>query len=174
MSTEWDEDSAEAPVHSSRARGSTAERLRFPGKSSGAVSTSPSPGHLPQQRPDRSEKCPTEQARSFRLPPDPAPGIPHSGPDSPAGHDIIDSTLRVHRGPPIGTPEPLGSSPASHQRQTLTMNATMGLPIRQKRFTFGAPYRGSRQGISDRLHKPEDHDAAGRTEASGPRRMARS
>lgn len=147
MSTEWDEDSAEAPVHSGRAWGSTAERLRFPGKSSGAVSTSPSPGHLPKQRPDRSEKCPTERARSLRLSPDPAPGIPHSGPDPPAGHDIIGSTLSVHTGPPIATPEPVGSSPAPHQGQTRTINGTMWLSIRQKRFTFGAPYRGVGHGI---------------------------
>ncbi len=174
MSTEWDEDSAEAPVHSGRARGGAAERLGLPGKASGTGSIGPSPGHLPEQGPDRSEKAPTEEARRLRLSPDPAPGIPQFGPDPPAGHDIIASTLRVHTGPPIGTPEPLGSSPAFHQRQTLTMNATMGLPIRQKRFTFGAPYRGSRSRISDRLHKPEDHDGAARTEASRAGRVAPS
>lgn len=92
----------------------------------------PAPGHLTEQRPDRSQKRPTKHRRDVRPPTGLTPGMPQSGPYPPPCDDTIDSALSLHWLASHMGPEKVHSLPA----QVIMKNRTMWLPIRQKRITF--------------------------------------
>ena len=91
--------SIHAAIHGSGTRSRATDRFTSPGRSLLIATGRPARRYITQQRPDRSQKRPAEEAGAFGSSLYPAPGTPQSRPHPPPRRDIIDPSLSLHRGP---------------------------------------------------------------------------